>query len=230
MSYGGNPTVFEFSNGLNLITGANGQGKSCLLDALSFVLYGQPYRKIKKDELINRKNKKKLHTEIEFKIGDNSYKIVRTLAPSHMEITKNGEELQSMSSKKLNQEEIDKIIGVDYNLFRQIISLAINYNKPFLTVSLPEKRDIIENIFNIKIFGEMLKILKRNSSGLKTKNELNDKTIKILENALRTMRTQLNEMEIAKTNFETDKQKEILEIKYSQKRSIIRNNKYNKNI
>jgi len=86
LSYGNSETKFNFQTGLSLVTAENGLGKSSiLLDALSYCLYGKPYRQIKLNELINRKNKKNLYTETSFKIdGKDSYKIVRTLAPQKL--------------------------------------------------------------------------------------------------------------------------------------------------
>ncbi|MDD5651607.1 MAG: hypothetical protein PHF86_14530, partial [Candidatus Nanoarchaeia archaeon] len=154
---------------------------STILDALSFCLYGQPYRKIKIKDLINRKNKKNLKVTCKFKVNNyETYQIIRTLNPDSIEILKNGESLDLLSSKKLNQDEIDKIIGINYQLFRLVIALAVNYNKPFLALSAMEKRDIIEQIFNIKIFGLMLKGIKKKTVDEKTKNEINEKTISLL--------------------------------------------------
>ncbi|MEM4260969.1 MAG: AAA family ATPase, partial [Candidatus Woesearchaeota archaeon] len=210
LSYGNITNEFSFEPGLNTINGINGVGKSVLQDALAFALYGQPYRKIKKQDLVNWNNKKKLWVKAEFEINDNQYIIERTLVPDSIKITKNGIELDVLSSKKLTQSEIDKILGLDYNLFKQILSLSINFNRPFLSLQTPEKRDIIESIFNIKIFGEMSKIAKRNMAGLRMQNEIHKKTINILESALKTFRRQINDIAKAKADFELNKQKDLV--------------------
>jgi DNA repair exonuclease SbcCD ATPase subunit len=88
LSYGSDLTHLKFENGLILISGKNGSGKSSFLDALSFCLFGKPYRKIKMKELINRTNKKKLFTECNFKILDDQYIITRTLKPDSLTIKK----------------------------------------------------------------------------------------------------------------------------------------------
>jgi len=209
LSYGNHVTTVELQKGMSLVTGTNGCGKSVLLDVLSFSLFGQPYRKVKINELINRRNKKHLVVEILFKIDDNQYRIERGLNPVKLDVYKNGEPLELLSSKKLTQTEIDKILGIDHNLFRQIISLAISYNRPFLSLPAGEKRDIIENIFGIKIFGEMLKILKRNSSGVKVQTEISKKTIDLLETSIKGLKKQLRDSKTANKDFEKNKKDDI---------------------
>lgn len=230
LSYGAKITEINFKSGLHLISGKNGDGKSSIIDALSFCLYGVPYRNIKINELINRKNKKKLYTELDFKIDNNHYNIVRKLAPSKIIIHKNGDLLENLSSKRLTQEEINKILGIDYNLFKQIISLSITYNKPFLSLRTSEKRDIIESIFNIKVFGEMLKVLKKNNSGLKTQSEIHGQSISLLENTLRTYKKQLKDMKVAIRDFERNKNGDLKRENSKLKSLIKEKDRFEKNI
>lgn len=213
LSFGANPTTINFKDGLNLITGINGSGKSAILDALSFCLYGKPYRKIRIEELINRRNKGKLKVSCNFTVDDNKeYTIVRGLKPNIIEIYQNGEELDLLSSKKLNQEEIDNIIGINYQLFKQVISLAINYNKPFLSLASMEKRDIIEQIFNIKIFGLMLRNVKKDNTELRTKHEINRNSLKIMEESIRSNKKRISELNKLSKNFESTKKKDIVSV------------------
>lgn len=208
-SYGNKETIFSLNKGLNCISGMNGQGKSTILDALCFCLFGKPFRKIKLKELINRDNKKKLYASVIFYINEDMYTITRTLKPDSLIIEKNNEPLDLLSSKALNQDEIDKIIGIDITLFRQVISLAINYNKPFLALKTPEKRDIIETIFNIKVFGKMLKNVKNNNSSIKTEHEINKRTIQLIKKNSIELQNQLKEYKVKKENFENDKKEQI---------------------
>jgi len=210
LSFGAFPTTIDFEYGVNLISGKNGSGKSAILDALSYCLFGQPYRKIKIKELINRRNKKNLKITCEFVIdGKDHYLLTRCMNPDKIEIIKNGEELELLSSKRLNQEEIDKIVGINYQMFKQVISLAVNYNKPFLSLGLWEKREIIEQIFNIVVFGQMLKFLKKKNVEIKTKNEVNDRSITLLEQHLKSLRRRVQELTEAQNNFQTNKEKDL---------------------
>lgn len=227
LSYGSNVTEVNFNTGLIGITGKNGFGKSTLLDALSFNLFGQPYRKIKINDLVNRHNKGKLVTESIFIINNKEYKLIRSLKPSDVYIEVDGVPPEMLSSKKLIQEDINKILGIDYLLFKQIICLSINYNKPFLSLSSNDKRDIVESIFNIKVFGEMLKLLKKEQAGLKIQQQINKKSLSILENNLSSYRKQLKELETTKNNFEENKRKDLETVNERIKdlKSFIKSNK-----
>jgi len=213
LSFGAKPITIDFQHGVNLISGKNASGKSAILDALSFCLFGQPYRKIKIKELINRRNRRNLSVCCEFVVDEkDKFEITRTMNPDGIEILKNGEELELLSSKRLNQEEIDKIVGINYQMFKQVISLAVNYNRPFLSLQLWEKREIIEQIFNIVVFGQMLKYLKKNNVEIKTKNEVNENTIKILEENLKSLRKRVAELTEAQSNFKSNKEKDLQDI------------------
>lgn len=211
-SYGNNETIFSLNKGLNSISGVNGQGKSTILDALCYCLFGVPFRKVKLEELINRDNKKKLYTEATFNIDKNIYVIKRGKKPNILVIEKNGQEIDLLPSQRLNQEEIDKILGIDVTIFRQVISLAINYNKAFLSLKTGEKREIMETIFNIKVFGRMLKIVKENNTSTKTEYEVNKKTIVILKQNIIELNAQLKEFIQKKKTFEQDKKIRLKQI------------------
>lgn len=213
-SYSNKETHVDFKNGLTLITGTNGVGKTSMIEALTFNLYGKPYTKIKINELINRYNKKGLYTESQFKIGNDVYNIKRGLKPNNLEITKNGENLEMLSSKTLSQDDIDKILGINYKMFKNVISLSA-YNKPFLDkdTTKAERREIVETIFNINVFADMLKILKKDISILKTDVEIEESNIKILEENINTDRKRLEEIKNSKENFTKTKENDINELK-----------------
>lgn len=229
-SFGNKIVRIDFKNGLTNISGKNGQGKSTIVDALSYNLYGVPYRKVKIAELINRTNKTNLWTESQFIIGFDSYKIERGIKPDILRIFKNGSELDLLSSKKLVQEEIDKILGVNHNLFRQIICLAVNYNKPYLTMSQYEKREVIESIFNVDVFGVMSKEIKKSQAVLKTQSQINAKQLSMMESNIISIKKQVKDLQHAISNFEKDKQKEIENIQEDIEKYQVQISKTNENI
>ena len=172
MSYGASGAEIDFQAGLNTIKAANGSGKSSILDALTFVLFGKPYRDIKLSELVNTSNGKGLEVTCEFKIGTDTYVIRRGLKPAVFEIYKNGKEMDMLSTKKLNQDEIDKLLGINLRLFKNIVAVAVTNNKPFLSLPIGDKRALIENIFNIDVLGSMCKDVKKRKTVNNTELDL----------------------------------------------------------
>lgn len=172
MSYGASGAEIDFQAGLNTIKAANGSGKSSILDALTFVLFGKPYRDIKLSELVNTSNGKGLEVTCEFKIGTDTYMIWRGLKPAVFEIYKNGKEMDMLSTKKLNQDEIDKLLGINLRLFKNIVAVAVTNNKPFLSLPIGDKRALIENIFNIDVLGSMCKDVKKRKTVNNTELDL----------------------------------------------------------
>ncbi len=172
MSYGASGAEIDFQAGLNTIKAANGSGKSSILDALTFVLFGKPYRDIKLSELVNTTNGKGLEVTCEFRIGTDLYMIRRGLKPAIFEIYKNGKEMDMLSTKKLNQDEIDKLLGINLRLFKNIVAVAVTNNKPFLSLPIGDKRALIENIFNIDVLGSMCKDVKKRKTVNNTELDL----------------------------------------------------------
>lgn len=224
LSYGNAETKFEFSEGLFLVTAKNGGGKSSLLlDGLSFNLYNKPYRKVKLEELINRKNKKGLYTESCFVIDEkDEYRIVRTLAPQKLFIYKNGSDkpMESASSKALDQEEIVKILGLEYDLFKLVIAIATNYNEPFLSLGLPKKREVMESIFSIKVFGEMLQKARKKINSIETDRTIYSSNIKNLESFIVSLKKQITDTENSIKDFDQKKEEELVTLN-SRKESLL---------
>ena len=206
LSYGNALTTVGIDNGLTALVGKNGHGKSVLLDALAYCLFGKPYRDIKMDELINRRNKKELLVTCSFTVDNSiSYSITRGMKPDVLILKKDDTELDLLSTKKLNQVEIDKILGIDYDLFKQIISLSINHNKPFLAISTPKKREIIEQIFNVSIICDMVKVVKKDNSDLRISIEMLTRVVSVEKASLNAMKDQLENIQVAEKLFNTQK-------------------------
>lgn len=181
MSFGAAGAEIDFQTGFNTISAVNGSGKSTILDALTFALFGKPYRDIKLGELVNAQNGKGLEVSVDFRIGKSDYTITRGLKPAKFEILKNGQEIDLLSSKKLNQDEIDKILGINYRLFKNIVAMGVTNNKAFLSMPVGEKRALVENIFNIDILGLMQKDVKKRKSIAQTEYGLKETELKGLK-------------------------------------------------
>ena len=148
-------------NKTNLIVGENGAGKSTILDALTFALFGKPFRKINKPMLVNSINEKDCHTEIEFSIGRNQYKVVRGIKPAKFEIYCNGQLWNQESTAVDQQKNLEQnVLKMNYKSFTQIVVLGSSTFVPFMRLPVAQRREIIEDILDIQIFSTMNVLLK----------------------------------------------------------------------
>ena len=152
----------DFTEGrTNLIVGSNGAGKSTILDALTFSLFARPFRKISKSMLINSINEKDCTVEIEFSIGKNEYKVVRAMKPNKFEIYHNGVLWDKESSVNEQQKNFENsVLKMNYKSFTQIVVLGSSTFVPFMKLSVPQRREIIEDILDIQVFSTMNLLLK----------------------------------------------------------------------
>lgn len=149
------------SHKTTLIVGENGAGKSTILDALCFVLYGKPFRKINKAQLLNSINNKALVVEIEFAVGKRSYRIVRGIKPNIFEIYVDGTLLDQHSDAKEYQEMLEKqILKLNFRSFSQIVILGSASFVPFMQLPAAHRREVIEDLLDIEIFTTMNLLLK----------------------------------------------------------------------
>ena len=152
-----------------LIVGENGAGKSTILDALSFALFGKPFRKINKPQLLNTITKKDLVVEIEFDIGSNQYKIVRGIKPNVFEVYQNNILLNQSAEMKDYQEILEKqILKLNLKSFCQVVVLGSATFQPFMQLSSGQRREIIEDLLDLQIFTTMNSLLK---DKIQTNNE-----------------------------------------------------------
>jgi DNA repair exonuclease SbcCD ATPase subunit len=145
----------------NLIVGENGAGKSTILDALTFSLFGKPFRKINKPMLVNSINEKDCVTEIEFSIGKNEFKVVRGIKPNKFEIYNNGQVWNQESTLVDQQKNFEQnVLKMNYKSFTQIVVLGSSTFVPFMRLPVAQRREIIEDILDIQIFSTMNVLLR----------------------------------------------------------------------
>ena len=162
LSTGDQFTELDFTTAsTTLIVGNNGAGKSTMLDALTFSLFGKSYRGVNKPQLINSVNEKGCLVEIEFKIGSVNWKVARGIKPSIFQIYKDGELLNSDAAAKDQQVWFESVVlKMNYKSFTQIVILGSSNFVPFMQLPAASRREVIEDLLDIKIFSSMNLVLK----------------------------------------------------------------------
>lgn len=184
-----------------LITGSNGSGKSTLLDAIVFGLYGKPFRKINKVQLINSINQKDMLVEISFSVGGNNYLIRRGMKPNIFEIFKDGELINQDSAKRDYQSYLEtNILGINYKSFNQIVVLGSATYVPFMELPAQQRREIIEDLLDIQVFSTM---------GLLAKEKINVNKQAINENSYQSDSVENSISLVKENNDEIRKIREV---------------------
>ncbi len=148
-------------NRTTLVSGTNGSGKSTILDAITFALYGKPFRKINKPQLINTINTKDLVVEVNFTVSGNDYLIRRGMKPNIFEIYRNGELVNQDAAVRDYQTYLEQnILGLNYKSFNQIVVLGSATYVPFMELPAYQRREIIEDLLDIQVFSTMNLLLK----------------------------------------------------------------------
>ena len=162
LSTGNSFTEIDFvKNKTTLIVGENGAGKSTVLDALSFVLYGKSFRKINKPQLLNSVNQKSLIVEIELETGGHRYKICRGIKPTLFEIYQNDKLINQTASVRDYQDLLEKnILKMNHKSFSQVVVLGSSTFVPFMQLTAAQRREVIEDLLDLEIFSTMNNILK----------------------------------------------------------------------
>ena len=162
LSSGNQFTEIDFEkNNTNLIIGTNGAGKSTLLDALTFVLFNKPFRKINKPQLINTTNERDCIVEIEFSVNNKEYLVRRGIKPNVFDIEVNGNPLHKEADDRSNQKILEEnILKVNYKSFTQIVILGSSTFVPFMQLTTANRREVIEDLLDIRIFSAMSNLIK----------------------------------------------------------------------
>jgi DNA repair exonuclease SbcCD ATPase subunit len=182
LSTGNHFTELKLNNNTNtLVVGTNGSGKSTMLDALCFALFGKPFRNINKPNLLNSINGKDCIVEVEFNIGNKQYKIVRGIKPNLFEIYQDGELINQDAAVRDYQEYLEKfILKLNYKSFTQIVILGSASFTPFMQLSASDRRAIIEDLLDIEIFSTMNSLVKERTSANKEQTFVKKSEIDLL--------------------------------------------------
>jgi len=170
LSSGNQFTEIDFQqHHTNLIIGTNGAGKSTMLDALTFVLFNKPFRKINKPQLANATNERDCLVEIEFSVNSRDYLVRRGIKPNIFDIEVNGNPLHKEADDRANQRILEEsILKVNYKSFTQIVILGSSTFVPFMQLTTANRREVIEDLLDIRIFSAMNSLIKDN---IRTKKE-----------------------------------------------------------
>ena len=208
LSTGNNFTEIDFEKApTTLVVGQNGAGKSTMLDAISFGLFGKPHRKISKMQLVNSVNQKGTVVEVEFRIGKKQFKLVRTIKPNKFEVWIDGNMANQNSHVTDYQAMLEKnILKLNHKSFHQIVVLGSSSFIPFMQLSSQQRRGVIEDLLDINMFSIMNQLLKEKISILKEKITQNENDINLVDSKINAQKKYLRD--IASVNAQFRKEKE----------------------
>ena len=197
LSTGNNWSEIDFQkNSTNLIIGTNGAGKSTVLDALTFVLFNKPFRKINKPQLINTTNEKDCLVEIEFSVNARDYLVRRGIKPNVFDIEVNGKQLHKESDDRINQKILEEtILKVNYKSFTQIVILGSSTFVPFMQLTTANRREVIEDLLDIRIFSAMNVLIKERIRGKKEEIKSLELKKETLKDKMKMQKSFIEELE-----------------------------------
>jgi len=197
-----------------IIVGSNGAGKSTILDALTFSLFGKPFRKINKPQLVNSINQTDCVVELDFDIGRNKYKVIRGIKPAKFEVYQNGAMLDQNASAVDQQKYFEQtLLKMNYKSFTQIVVLGSSTFVPFMRLPLASRREIIEDILDIQIFSTM-------NVNLKEKVKIINDELKDHEYKLSLVKEKIDMQKQFMLDIEK-KNKEDIEVKENRKQELL---------
>jgi DNA repair exonuclease SbcCD ATPase subunit len=197
-------------NDSTLIIGQNGAGKSTLLDALSFGLFGKPFRNILKPQLVNSINNKAAVVEVEFSVGAAEFKIVRGIKPNTFEIYQNDNLINQEANSRDYQAFLEQnVLKLNHKSFHQVVVIGSASFTPFMQLPPGQRRTIIEELLDIQVFSRMNQILKEKIA--RTKEQINDvnNQLEIISEKVRLQNKYITDVESLAKDQVRDKQKAI---------------------
>lgn len=208
LSTGDNWTEIQLDRSKHtLVVGQNGSGKSTMLDAISYGLFGKSHRSIKKAQLVNSINNKGMVVEVEFCVGNKNYKVVRGIKPIKFEIYVDGTMINQNSHNKEYQKVLEQnILKLNHKTFHQVVVLGSSSFIPFMQLSALNRRDVIEDLLDIGVFSKMNALLKEKNAVLKEK--LNTVYHQIAMNETKVDAQKKYIRDVSKLNHDVQKQKE----------------------
>lgn len=217
LSTGNQYTEIDLStSGTTLIVGQNGAGKSTCLDALTFALFGKPFRNINKPQLINSITKKDMTVEIEFNMGSNSYKVIRGVKPTVFEVYCNDTLLNQSAEMRDYQEILEKqILRINYKSFCQVVILGSASFVPFMQLPTGQRRAIIEDLLDLQVFTTMNTLLKEK---IQTNNDdilQNGNDQKLVKEKIKMLKGHLQDLQNRNEEFVKRKQEQLTSIEQS---------------
>jgi DNA repair exonuclease SbcCD ATPase subunit len=202
--------IFLTKSPNTLVIGQNGAGKSTILDAMTFGLFGKPFRKINKPQLLNSINNGNCVVEIEFKIGKKSYKVIRGIKPNIFEIYCEGSLVNQDAKSKDYQEHLEiNILKLNFKSFTQVVILGSASFVPFMQLSPADRRAIIEDLLDIQIFSSMNTMVKNKLSSIKDDQKIIEYEMKLSAERIKLQKQNLEERKKTSKDLLEKKQSEL---------------------
>lgn len=212
------------SAGTTLLVGENGAGKSTILDALTFSLFGKPFRNINKPQLINSINRKDMVVEVDFHSMSNEYTVSRGMKPNLFEVYCNGKLMNQSADNRDYQDILEKqILKINYKSFCQVVVLGSASFVPFMQLPAAQRRAIIEDLLDLEVFTTMNVLLKEKINTNQQEAIDNDKDMNLIEEKIEMVKTHMNDIRKLNDEFIEQKNDAIASCKSSIDRLIEEN-------
>jgi len=206
-------TIYLNRDSSTLVVGSNGAGKSTMLDALSYALFGKPHRSINKPQLINSINNKNCLVTVEFSVGSIEYKIIRGMKPNIFEVYRNGKLLDQESHSRDYQKVIEQnILKLNHKSFHQVVVLGSSNFIPFMQLPSHQRRSVIEDLLDIGIFTKMNGVLKDKLSLLRSQMNDTDHQLELLKETVKLQSKHISDLKRIDSSQASKRKKEIEDI------------------